>query len=205
MAFTKADLARAFNKQLGFERYATGDNRTTVEGLTIVEDNIKQLWERMGEAGLFKTRQIAKKVLEEAKNQVPYHEGNLFGTGKITKLRDTKTGRFKTTEEGSFIVSFGGMSETGQFVDYAMIIHENPMGWEFNQDYKKHRWPSKYPGPKKAEYLRDPAEAASRTMLGEVKEEVETEVQKFMKEVAVAKTQAAAVAPMRPRLVKKTT
>lgn len=182
MAFKLSDIrasAPGMGRSLGY---------VAVEGLTVVDANLEKLMGRMSEAGSLRTKVIATKVLEQAKNLVPYRDGDLFRTGKITQARNATSGRFEPREGGVFIVSFGDSSAG---VDYAMLIHENPHGWDFNQHPE--RFPAGYPGPKMAGYLRTPAELAKGSMVGEVKEEVQEAVVGVLQEVR----------SMRPRLVKR--
>lgn len=165
-------------------------SRVSVEGLTVVDANLRKLIDRMAEAGYLRVRKVAWDVLAKAKNFVPYDEGKLFDTGKVVQARDEKTGRFASVNgAGSYYVSFGDVSRG---VDYALLVHENPgERLTFNQDTKA---PPPYnEGPKISHYLKVPADEARMTMLGEVKEEVQSAVIGVLQEVK----------SMAPRLVKR--
>jgi hypothetical protein len=160
-----------------------------IAGLDVVKDNLMKMMREMARAGSFRTKEIADHVLEEAKNLVPYNRGALFDTGKVVGVKSLKR-RFENLELGYYI-SFG---DPMSGVDYALLVHENPQGWDFNQHPE--RWPPGYPGPKMAKYLELPADNAAGKMLGEIKEAVEQAVAGVLNEVKSG-------AALRPRLVKK--
>lgn len=170
----------------------------SIEGLTEVEENLRTFIDQIVTAGHISMQKQANKILEHAKRLVPYDEGDLFSTGRVVKAFDPKTGRFIKLERGSFYVTFGGISkrEGGKYVDYAMIIHENPMHWQFNQEEKKSKWPPQYPGPKSDHYLEIPAFVARATMLGEVSRDIEAAAQTSLQQL-----KPRAYSSMFPRLI----
>jgi hypothetical protein len=184
MAFKASDIAAHVPKLGKF-------GGATVEGLTVVEENLLKLMNRMAEAGYFATQKAADRVLLGAQKVVPYKTGDLFGTGKRVQTKDAQ-GRFaRIHNSGSFYVTFGDAE-----IDYALLVHENPEGVAFKQPPES---PSPYPDPKTSHYLQWPAEIEAGQFLSKVKEEVEPAVAEVIREVGTV----AQPRSMTPRLIKK--
>lgn len=180
----------------------------TLEGLTEVVENIGLLKGRVITASAVGGKRVAVKVLNRALEYVPYDTGALYGTGRIldmageevspddlsnysvTWARQTPRGTKLVVE---WRVAFGGMSSTGEDVDYAAIVHENPHGVTFRNG-------------KRERYL---AQAADEIIPRDgVNEIAATAHEAVMKAVAEAKKTVVPSAlggtrSMAPRLVKR--
>jgi len=161
------------------------------DGVQEVEKNILAMNKAMVTQSTNSQKKLAEQLLEMGRNFVPYDSGDLFSTGKVTQKKPL--GPYSVSE---FIVSFGGLSDNADNIDYAMLVHENPEGHDFNKHPE--RWPAGYPGPKQSHYLSTPFEILKPQMRNTVADAVQSAVMD-----AIMKAKASKAASMRPRLVKR--
>lgn len=200
MAFKDFDIRQhmpsGFQSTLGGQAFSVR-GVVGVDGQQEVEKNLATMITVAVTESMNSNKVLATKLLEMSRNFVPYDQGFLFNTGRIVENNVAWRGPYGPKILTEYIVTYGGsVPENPHSVDYALLVHENPNGHDFNKHPE--RWPAGYPGPKQSHYLSTPAEILKPQVRPTIADAVQEAVI-----AAIARAKAAQAASMRPRLVKR--